>query len=53
MRIKKLAIGFVIALSVAFALDVVSKTTSHNKNIESGDEYKTFLFADRNENIVR
>ena len=53
MRFKKLAIGFVIALSVAFALDVVSKTPSPHKDIESADEHKTLLFADRNENIVR
>lgn len=53
MRFKKLAIGFVIALSVAFALEVVSKTPSHNKDIESADEHKTFLSIDRNSNIIR
>lgn len=53
MRFKKLAIGFVIALSVAFALEVVSKTTPHEKDIESADEHKTLLSVDRNGNIIR
>ena len=50
MNFKKLAIGFVIALSVAFALDFVSKTTLQNKAIESDAERQILLFADRNKN---
>ncbi len=53
MRFKKLAIGFVIALSVAFALEVVSKAPSQNKGTESADENKTLLSVDRNKNIIR
>ena len=53
MNIKKLVIGFVIALSAAFALNFASKTALQNKDIEFGAEQQTLLFAGRNRNWER
>jgi hypothetical protein len=48
MKIKKLVIGFVIALSAALALNAVSKTTPRGNNSETSNEHQTFLVTDTN-----
>ncbi len=53
MEIKKIVVGFVIALSVAFALDIVSKTTSHDKNPESANNHEILLLMEPNDSRVR
>ena len=53
MKFKKLVIGFVIALSAAFALNAVSQTTPRDNNLESADQHQTLLFTDSNEITAR
>lgn len=53
MEIKKFAVGFVIALSVAFALDIVSKTTSHDKDPESAIGHEILLLTEPDDSRVR
>lgn len=51
--VKKLIIAFIVALSAAFALDVISKTTVHNTAAESADDHKTHLFLHQNNYKLR
>lgn len=53
MEIKKFAVGFVIALSVAFALDIVFKTTAHDTDPKSAIGHEIILLTEPNNGRVR
>lgn len=53
MKFKKLAIGFVIALSVALALNAISKTTPRGSDPEPINKHQTFLVTDTNKTVAR